>query len=184
MALVTIDGFSVDITRLEDHSFESEVTEHPVEEGVDITDHVRRKPIKLSMECVVSDSPVGPVRDLRNRVTTKPSEDAFAKMLAIREAGEPVTVATSLKVFNNMLLTNLGVPRTAANGRALVFTVTFVQIEFVTNARTTVRVNLPRGQNKRSLGGKQLKEAAIAGFTPTLRAVTNLGRQFGIGGDE
>lgn len=181
MALVTIDGFSVDITRSEEHSFESEVTEHPVEKGANITDHVRNKPITITMECVVSDSPVGPVRDIRARATTKPSDDAFAKMLAIREAGEPVTIATSLKVFTNMMLTSLTVPRTAANGRALVFSVSFTQIEFVTNARTTVRVNVPRGQNKRNLGGKQLKEAGVTVFTTSLRAVTNLGRQFGVG---
>lgn len=37
-------------------TYESESTSHPVEKGIDITDHVQRKPIVLSISGVISDT--------------------------------------------------------------------------------------------------------------------------------
>ena len=37
-------------------TYESESTSHPVEKGIDITDHVQRKPIILSISGVISDT--------------------------------------------------------------------------------------------------------------------------------
>jgi hypothetical protein len=42
----------------ETHNFESQVTEHSVEQGVAIVDHVRPLPIELSFELFVSDTPI------------------------------------------------------------------------------------------------------------------------------
>lgn len=40
------------------HEFASEVSEHPVEEGANVTDYVRRKLNKLSFEAIVSQEPI------------------------------------------------------------------------------------------------------------------------------
>lgn len=42
----------------ETHTLASEVTEHAVERGADITDHVRRKPARVNMQLFVSEEPL------------------------------------------------------------------------------------------------------------------------------
>lgn len=44
------------LAETESISYESESTSHPVEEGIDITDHVQRKPITLSISGIISDT--------------------------------------------------------------------------------------------------------------------------------
>lgn len=47
----------VDATTREVHGFSNDVTDHPVETGAAITDHVRPKPITLSIDGVISNAP-------------------------------------------------------------------------------------------------------------------------------
>jgi hypothetical protein len=172
-----LNGFTVDATVTEDHNYESEVTSYPIEKGADITDHVRARPVTVSMECIVTDTPIGIMRDIRSG-TTLPSDDILKKLLQMRDAREPITIETSLRKYENMVLQSFSIPRSNTVGDALRFNASFIQIELVTNNRTTIKTAQPRGQNKRNLGAKALKDAAIQTFTPTLRAVRNLGSFF------
>jgi hypothetical protein len=163
--VIQIDGYIIDASLSESHTFESEVTDYPVESGASITDNVRPKPIVVSIEGVVSDSPIGPVATARNNETASPdaelqflpSEAALDKLLRIRDAREPITIVTSLKTFESMVLTNLDVPRDADTGHALKFTASFQQVILVTNNRTTVKVSPPTSTGlgkKKDLGPK------------------------------
>ena len=53
------DTLVVDACVKEDHALENATTDHPVEEGYNVTDHSRPQPRRLSLECVVSNSPIG-----------------------------------------------------------------------------------------------------------------------------
>lgn len=44
------------LAKNESVTYESNSTSHPIEEGIDITDHVQRKPISLSISGVISDT--------------------------------------------------------------------------------------------------------------------------------
>lgn len=158
--MASINGYEIDAIVTEDHSFDSDVTDLPVETGADITDNARAKPIMISLDCVVSDTPIGRMVDVRNTETADddaelqflPSDDAYYRMIAIRNAREPVTLETSLGVFPNMMMTSMVVPRNAQNGEALRFRVTFKEIRLVTNARTTVKVAVPRAAKRVNRG--------------------------------
>lgn len=54
----TWGGIWLDATVDEVHSSEVEVSEHPVEEGVDITDHVRPKADTIRIEGVITNQPI------------------------------------------------------------------------------------------------------------------------------
>lgn len=158
MALI-IDGYEIDIAETEEHAFENEITEHPVESGSDITDHVRARAIVLTVEGIVSDTPLEALARRRNELTTvggeayaKPSEEAFARLLEINDTREPITIETSLRVYTNMVLERLNAPRNAGTGDALRFSATFRQIRLVTNERTTILVSVPRGKKKVNRG--------------------------------
>lgn len=177
--MIIIADLELDASISEQHGFESEVTEHPVEEGADIADHVRARPIVVTIEGVVSDAPIGPVAT-RRTANALPSDDALAKLLAIRDAREPVTIQTTLgnkspnevgKVYQNMVLTSLSIPRDSATGFALRFSATFTQIQLVTNERTTVRVSVPRGAKKVNLGNKPSAPVAANAIPATVPQV-------------
>ncbi len=65
MALVVItfpapyEALVVDATTYESHDLQSLVTEHPVETGSTISDNIRPLPRSLTLECLVSPSPLG-----------------------------------------------------------------------------------------------------------------------------
>ncbi len=151
--MVRIDNYLIDVTIAEEHELPAEVTSHPIEDGADITDHVRLAPISVTLEGIVSDTPIGTLATTR-APDGKPSDDAYAFLKLVRSRREPVTIETSLETFDNMVLQHLSVPRAANNGDALRFRVTFVQVELVTNERTTIPTSHPRGQKKRNLGNR------------------------------
>jgi len=149
--MIFIDGFAIDASISESHDFPSEVTMYPVESGADISDHVRNLPATVRLDCIVSNTPIGEVAELR-REGSVPANDAYEVLIAIRDAREPVVIEDSLQRWENMVLKDLGVPRSATTGDALHFTAEFQQIEVKSNIRLQSRVSVPRAEKKRNLG--------------------------------
>jgi hypothetical protein len=166
--MLLIDGFEIDAELSGEHGFESEVTDHPVEQGADISDHVRPKPVVVTVEGVVSDTPVGPIADRRGDVNengvlvNSPSQDALAWFLRLRDERQPVAIETSLRRFDSMILQSLSIPTDARTGKALRFRATFKQVRVVVNERSTVRVDVPRARRRQNLGNRP---AATPPFT-------------------
>lgn len=163
---VYIDGYPMDLAVSETHGFTSEVAEHPVERGADITDHVRARPITIDMECIVSDTPLAKIaNDLTRQGSTLPSEDAYAHLLAIRDARQPVTIETSLGTFSSMAMLSLSVPRDAGKSGGLFFTVSFQQIRVIENKRVTTRVAIPIAKRSTNYGTRASGKADPAKIT-------------------
>lgn len=172
---VIIDGYPIDIAKIENHSFTSEVTSHPVEKGADVTDHIRNNPHEITLECVVSDTPIGVIAQHETRrvddVTQAvfgeaiplPSSDAYERLRALHEAQPKrlVTIETSLDRFDNMALTSLGIPRSSQTTGGLTFEVRFVQVVIVANRRVVVPVAAPRAKGKSQLGARTAQDYVI-----------------------
>lgn len=136
-----IGGITLDAAIHEDHVHESDITENPVEEGVEVTDHVQLKPAQLTIEGVITDAPLGYsiIGNIQNLVrsvqslfgASSRSVDAFNKLLDLRQKREPFTVVTGLKSYDNMIFSRLSVPREAATGNAIHFTAEMKQIRIV-----------------------------------------------------
>lgn len=174
--MILIDGYPVDASLSEDHNFDSEVTRDPVERGADITDHIRKLPISVTIEGVVSDTPIGDAAVARDVVLegegerspeTTYSAEALGVLLGIRDRGEPVTIVTNLRVYDNMALERLNVPVDAETGAALRFTASFVEVVIAENRRTRVRTATPRGQGKNRRGYKPSKATTPTPGTTT-----------------
>lgn len=159
-AQIIIREFIIDVSITEDHTFDSEVTEFPVESGSTISDNIRPKPITITVEGLVSNTPIGQTRvarinthhvldaagnDTGRGVVGSPAQEGYALLLEVRDNREPVVVATSLDVFENMVMTHLSIPRSAGSAAALRFTATFQQIEIVQNKRVRVRTAIRAG---------------------------------------
>src|SRR5271166_4905146 len=142
-----IASITLDASIKEMHHSEVDSTDSPVEEGVDITDHLRAKPDMVTITGMVTNFPlVAPAANRLGGTTQFPSqtgqgiqvpsnvtaawspgraETAYIDLLALKAAATLVTVVTGLRVYQNMALKSLDVPREAKIGEALEFTAVF-----------------------------------------------------------
>ncbi len=179
MSFGTIDGYEIDAFTLEEHALESEITDYPVESGGDVTDHVRKKPQRFQCTGVVSDTPIGPmkaIRDAQGFISdtvvalggtggSTPSKQAQAHFERIHDRRLPVVVTSSIKRYEGMVMEKLSISVGPDTGDAFRFVATFKQVRIVTNERTSIRVAVPMAAKKVNLGNKPAKPATPKTFT-------------------
>lgn len=171
MSLIRVSGYPMDLAMSESHSFPGEVTKFPVESGGDISDHIRDLPPVITLECIVSDSPSGEValdatrqldvddNGLINPYALPTSTEALAFLRDLKAQRKPVTIETSLGIFEQMAFVELDVPRDAERNNGLFFTARFERINVVTNQRTRTRVRTDMaGAGK---GGKKAPKVTV-----------------------
>ena len=143
MAYVKIGNITVDAALSEGYALESEVTSYPRESGPNVTDHVRGMPRTIALEGFISDAPLGAdlvaLRDRETAGIRAPSDFAYSQLLAVYNAREPITITTSLGVYENMVMTACNITRDKDTSKALAFSCTFQEIVIVTNERVTIR---------------------------------------------
>ena len=147
----------LDVAITETHTLSARVTEHPLETGCSLSDHVQLLPTTLQLEGIVSNTPTSflgtPLFHLGDRT------DAAYKMLeALFQARQPVQIVTSLKTYSNMVLENLTIQREARTAGALRFSCSAKQIRW---AESQV-IRLPKPKEKRAQPKKSLgKQPAV-----------------------
>lgn len=144
----------IDATLSETHNFSATATDFPVETGFSISDNIINSPKEYSLEGLISDDPVdilqrgvvertvgwiipeelqGKINQnvLDNSTTGKPSLANFIQLEEIFDKKLPVQIQCDLKLYKNMVMTSLSVPRSTHTYRALRFSATFKQIIIV-----------------------------------------------------
>lgn len=164
-----IGDVSLDCTVSETHNATATVTDHPVESGSTITDHIRPEPLQLTITGIVSNTPIGTkklqiVSSEIGRIRADDTvlghaETAAKKLEEIRLSAKPVKVVTRLRTYENMAMLSLSIPRDAKTGNALNFTMQFKQIRIVTNRTTrVVTAKSSKAQKKQDTGKQPTKE--------------------------
>jgi len=163
--LTSILGLELDATILESSEYTSNPTRNVVESGAEITDHVTNDPVSLSIEGIVTNSPVGILQSLRALSSTNAWQDALNFLLKLRDDRLPFDFVGGLKVYENMIITSFNPTRNPRTGDALEFRMTMRQIVIVETE--VVAINKFKedikhsGQKNQSLGS-QPTEAATA----------------------
>lgn len=104
---------SFDAAEVETSRFSNIVSQHPLESGTSVTDHVEQRPVELSIDGLLSNTPlpraIGSMRsrgDLlglnRNRIST-----VFEWLVDIWERGTKVNVLTGLRLYKDMVITDI-----------------------------------------------------------------------------
>lgn len=159
-------------------SFESsgEATEHAVERGASVSDHVRPNADTATIEAIVTNAPIvvpsqqadgatGSVRAAtltvggkRVNVNVLQFSNAFdrvrnvdALLRALREAGQLLTVYTGLRTLEGVIIQRYSVERSAENGQALHLTLEVKKLRIA----STQRVAAPRRARRRQQRGPQ-----------------------------
>jgi hypothetical protein len=140
-----VAGVTIDATISEEHSSEADVTEHPVEQGSAITDHIRAKPRRLTLNGVISDTPLTAL-NFDPGTTDRPVQ-AWQELKRIQEQAELVDVVTSLESYYNMALESLSCTRDAQKGQALHFTASLREV-IKADAQTVAAPTSPAAKPK------------------------------------
>jgi hypothetical protein len=136
----------------ESHEWKAEATSNPVEEGAPITDHVIEQADKLRITGFMTETPI---MSANLRTADSLTQAAFDTLRKLIKARQPLTVYTMYKVYTDMVMTSLDIPRTPAIGEAIEFSAEFVHIRKV----ATQVVDVPPGISSK----KDAKAGGAAG---------------------
>lgn len=145
----------IDVVVTELHASDVQITDHPVEKGVDITDHFQPRPRGLKLDCVLTDTPL----EVGQPAAPGRSKDAYAAIERLQAEGKLITVTTSLRQYENLLVEHLSAPVDASTGDGLKFSITLREIRTVESKTVPVRVSVPRAAKPVNLGKQTPKQA-------------------------
>lgn len=178
----------IDATIHETHDVKAQVTEHQVETGSNVTDHIRPLPREVTLEGVITNTPLaapartsisGNMSDF-SQSFQRPNGDSFeVKWQAYKfdgqfdrvrdefrdlvyaiQQGALFDITTTLQVYVDFAMTSFSVPRDAANGNVLHFSASFKELRFVeTNTTKALPVKTAPKVAKKHDGPKHPEEA-------------------------
>lgn len=128
------------------YRFSSNVTQYPVESGATITDHVHHNPDEISLEGMVSDTPVNELPtylglrgDTEFQAAGARTQSAFDALFAVWRDRLPLTVVTEYLVYDDMIVESFEIPKSPDRGEAIWFSMTLKKI----NTVETLTASLP-----------------------------------------
>lgn len=129
--------FDADLTISEQHERSSVVTDHPVESGANVSDHVIVQPERVILRGFVTDSTAAVfAADEGTGGEPGRTQDAFDVLDQLAASREPMDVVTGRKEYSSMVITRLDLPRERPN--SMQFTIELQQVKIVDSADGTL----------------------------------------------
>ncbi len=163
-----IGELTIDAVIKESHELRAQITEHPTENGESFCDHVSSLPTSVQLEGIISNTPLTligltAVTSLTNYITDRSNnmaELAYKTLEDIFAKRTPISISTSLKDYDNMVLESLSVERGGGATESLRFRATAKQVRIAHQA--TIAISLPepkpeRAKPKQRLGKQETK---------------------------
>lgn len=152
----------------ETHVGNAVTTDHPVEAGADMTDHIRRTPEELQVVGMVTDTPLVflaslradpsiPGGDPQNR-----AQDAYGFVKGIKDAGQLVQVTTTLRDYANMAIIGLSVIRDKEKSKVAEMALSLREIVIATTEQVEAPEPTNTSRGKKRKQGKKQKGAETA----------------------
>ena len=137
----------------ETHAYEADITEHEVEEGSPITDHIRLRPIEVTIQGIVSATP------LHDEWSLERPNDAWYLLVAAHEQRRRLTLSTGLDAYDDMVIVSLTESR--APHFAIQPSMVLRQIRIVSGQEVTLpeEVIAPRSRASGTSGQNEGKQA-------------------------
>lgn len=139
-----VGSVELDLILDEDHSKSAQVTENPLQDGRAISDGIFLELQEGSLTGLVTNHSVKIAEERAKRLELQDSETLMAEaenyqlenrakqawidLKAVMDAKQPVTIVTSLEVYDNVAITNISTERNGDSGDALEIKVSFRQI--------------------------------------------------------
>lgn len=142
-----IGTLEIDAVLSESHEYDTTITDYPVEDGYDVTDHIQPQPEKITIEGVTTLTPFYDDNSLIEREDTSDRvQNTYNTLLEFlgftppkqanievnkRFIPQVVDVVTGLKTYTNMACRSLRVPVTNKSNNALYYTIVLQKIKKV-----------------------------------------------------
>lgn len=144
----SIDTIVAHVTLEEVGTDELQITDHPVEQGAEITDHAYKKNPEVVIRCGWSNASLaGVVNSFKGLFSALTGGDAFGsdyvssvynQLLALQQSRQPFDVSTGKRIYTNMLMRSLTQTTDPTSEYTLMVTAVFRQVLIVNTASTTL----------------------------------------------
>jgi hypothetical protein len=163
-----VDEIVIDACVTEQHTLTNTLTDHPVEQGSNITDHSRPEPRRVTLDCVQSNTPPNG----RAATSTRPdrknpaasdgdyAHQLWERFVQLHNSPKLVAVDTVRDFYESMGIESITSPVDAKSASALKFTIGLKEVRVVQNKFTQVKpTKTPAGQAKKNAGKASTKDA-------------------------
>ena len=110
------NNLQIDVLKDYEVTFESEVTENPVETGFVVADHVIRKPLTLKLTAIFTPTPVTFLKILGGLPNANRLQEVADELARIYQNADPVTVKLHDAIYDNMVMTTAPLKRNVQDG--------------------------------------------------------------------
>jgi len=136
-APILIGDLIVDVLVTETPSYDYEITEHPVEAGLDITDNRNRKPVGLVLECILADTSFDAKSIISSVISGNLAlqmwQDKYKALLELAEKNQIIDVYTPLNVYSSMMIVSVRPSQNKDTANAMFCTVELREIRTVSS---------------------------------------------------
>lgn len=125
---LTGEGFNLtfDILTQERHEWSIKASTHSVEDGAPFTDHIQKEIRKGNLVGLISNFGLK-----RGELESNYAQDTFDLLEQYRDNAVLVTIVTSLKVYENYIITKVGSSRSGGSGEGQSFAIAFQEFRIV-----------------------------------------------------
>jgi len=118
-----LSTITIDCNLFETHTYNSDITENPIEDGTTVIDHSVQIPVRLDIEAII----VGGKFDGADET----AQERFEVIDTFRKEAALLYVTTPQTDHDNMLISSLRVSKTSEIGEAIRFSMSLKQVTIV-----------------------------------------------------
>lgn len=143
-----IQGLPFDLFISEEFEASYTLSKHPMQNGVKVSDHIRKEPLKIPIKGMFTNHPISYKLNRERKVEIEKLDfnqklenralKYFNKLKELADKMEPVKLITSLHNFNDMMITNISAARDEKSRDSIFFNVTLEEIFIVSLSQQTV----------------------------------------------
>ena len=164
----SVGEISLDLILTETHSLNAVVTQHPVQDGSTISDHITILPRSGTMRVLVSNFSLSTAEgdahaawdeiyaqgEAAQKTLPNRAEEAWKKLKDLVKTRELVKVVTSLEVYEDVALTRVETTRDGDTGDALEIDIDYEQVTKVKLKETKVTIQVQPRDMKSTINQK------------------------------
>lgn len=154
-----VGAITFDLIISETHNFNTAVSEHPIETGAVITDHIDNALEQGTVSGLISN------HSLRsNGIISNRAQDAFDALVDLWKEKTIVTITTVMRTYENVVITSMPFQREHSTGDALFISLSFRKVEIVSLTEIAFELDV-RPQDLESEQDRQIAPEAEIGET-------------------
>ena len=165
---IAIDGFVSETT-----TRSSTMTSNPVENGLNVSEHIITQPLEYILEGVITDTPfaiagVSGVADSESGIVGKSddseetrSQEIYYQLVDLMNNKELLEVHTSLKTYDDLVMETISVIQNKDRSRSIWFTATFKQALLVRTATIEIDSENILGDANKANKGAETEQGSV-----------------------